>query len=196
MSKKINIKNSISFIMAVVLIAFVVTIISVVHNFTTKRFENTKYIDNIETFTKIMPGNYEFVLLNDNLFSSIKEKKLKVYKAIDEGIIYGYIADMTFIGHSGEINLIAGISPNGVISEVEVLYFNEALNIGSKVLKKDYLDKFKGLSYPLEFSEEETTLDTISSDIETLNAVRTALNKALLAVKLAKEDTEQMTNDN
>lgn len=187
MSNETKKNNIFPVIIVFIVLALVVAIISVVHNYTTKKFEDKKYIDNLETFMKVMPGNYEFVLLKDSIFSSLKENKLKVYKAIDEGKIEGYCINITVIGHDGEISLLAGISTSGVINDVEVLYFNETPNIGTKALTKDYLDYYKGLNYPLEFSKEETGLNAISGATITSDIVKEALNKALLAVTLAKE---------
>ena len=181
-------KNNL-FSVFIIFVALVLSfgIISIVHNFTTKRFENSNYIVNLETLMKVMSGNYEFVLLNDSIFSSLKQNKLKVYKAIDEGIIEGYCVDITVDGINGEINLVTGISHSGVINDTEILFYNESPTFGSKVFNDEYLDKFKGLNYPMEFSNEVIGLNAISGATITSNTVKDALNIALKAILLAKE---------
>lgn len=97
------------------------------------------------------------------------------YQAFDEkNILLGYIFIAEAQGYSSTIKAIVGVEPDGRIKEVKILEQNETPGIGSKIMEKDFLKRFKGKT-------QDDKIDTITgatiSSKSLIEAIKQSLKK-------------------
>ncbi|MEG0614436.1 MAG: FMN-binding protein [Oscillospiraceae bacterium] len=124
---------------------------------------NVTYVDTTGIITEKLRagcvetiGEGDFEMLTDvkaeGVTSIIVDKSAK--KCAFEIVADGYV--------KGGLHVIVGMDENGVVSGVSVIGIAETPGLGTKVKKKDFLDKFKGIN-STEIAVDNVTGATFSS---------------------------------
>lgn len=91
-----------------------------------------------DVLKKIMPGA--------DSFNKKSMEGVEYFEAKKGDSIIGYCVEAAFKGYKGSIRMIAGIDPNGVIQDVEILENNEMPGFGTRINERSFLGQFKGKS--------------------------------------------------
>jgi electron transport complex protein RnfG len=120
-------------------------------------------------------------------FRNIKE----TYKAIaDDGSLLGYVITASSTGYSGEIDVVTGIDPKGMIVGVNIAQIAETPGLGMKALDKPFLSQLSGFvpSSALNVIKSAKTrpeeIEAISGATITSKAVTLAVQSAVDFAKL------------
>ncbi len=163
----------------------VAVIVSVVNYYTSRVIVKNTYLKEMEMLSKAMPGDYEFSEIPNG------KEDIVIYEALAEDTIQGYCVKVTVNGYSGPIKLIVGFTTSCSVTAVELVTSSETPGIGTKVLESAYLNGFKGFSDTIEFSKDAGGISGITGATITSNAVKDAINKALVALLDVVQKGEQ-----
>ena len=99
------------------------------------------------SLSQVLPaGSFDNDLARSTVEIPAPEGKRKVYVAKKAGQITGLVYEVSGKGYSGQIRLVMGISPAGVVQGVRVLSHTETPGLGDKieVQKTDWITRFSG----------------------------------------------------
>lgn len=107
-----------------------------------------------------------------------------VYRALLGEEVIGYVAKTTVNGYGGEIEIVAGLSPDGAITGISVggADFKETPGLGAKAKDKAFTDSFIGKHAPIGVVKAGQTagandVDAIASATVTSKAVKDGVNR-------------------
>ncbi len=112
-----------------------------------------------------------------------------IYEAfLQDGTLAGYVVESTSSeGYNGDITLYAGIRLDGTLNGISILEINETPGLGmnaEKVLVPQFSGKaVEEFTYTKSGSQSESEIDAISGATYTTDAVISAVNGALKAVR-------------
>ncbi len=75
-----------------------------------------------------------------------RNKAVLIYKGIQDGRITGVAFEMTETGYGGEIGIMIGLDPDGIIRGVEITSMSETPGLGAKVTEPAFKQQFQGKS--------------------------------------------------
>jgi len=78
--------------------------------------------------------------------SKAKNNEVLVYKGMQGGQLTGVAFEMTETGYGGEIGIMIGLDPDGVIRGVEITSMSETPGLGAKVTEPAFKQQFQGKS--------------------------------------------------
>ena len=106
-----------------------------------------------------------------------------VFEALKGEQVIGYVVKTTVNGYGGEIEIVAGFTPDGVITGISVggANFKETPGLGAKSKDKTFTDRFIGKTAPVSVVKAgktagENDVDAIASATVTSNAVADGVN--------------------
>lgn len=102
----------------------------------------------------------------------------EVYKTTND---VGYVFMLTTTGYGGELRLICGIDPDGMIITTKTLKQTETKGMGSKITEEPFAGQFPGKDSTLD------GVDTISGATISSKAYIGAIKDAFTAFELVKE---------
>lgn len=107
----------------------------------------------------------------------------EVFEAVRGDDVVGYVLKTTVNGYGGEIEIVAGFTPDGVITGISVggANFKETPGLGAKSKDKTFTDRFIGKTAPVSVVKAgktagENDVDAIASATVTSNAVADGVN--------------------
>ena len=136
-------------------------------------------LDEVEARKRVLPVAENFsqvVLAPDASLNNL-------FIATREGGDVGYVGSITVSGYGGPIDIIAGITLDGVVSGVDIggSDFAETAGLGAKAREEAFMSQFAGKVAPLKAIKEgetkaDNTIDVITAATITTNAVVRGVN--------------------
>lgn len=109
--------------------------LSYVQGLTAGPIERAKQAKTTASLKEVMP---EFDEVSEPVEVVMDDMPILVYTGSSQGAVSGYaVQTMTKRGFSGEVRLMVGFTPEGVVNNVAVLQQNETPGLGSKMTKDD-----------------------------------------------------------
>ena len=99
-----------------------------------------------------------------------------VYAVYEESGMAGYVVDLETTGFGGPINMMVGISPEGVVSGVRVVSHSETPGFGSRAAEQAYLAAYTGKGGELVLGAD---IDAVSGATISSRAILAGVNLAL-----------------
>jgi len=136
----------------------------------------------------VMPQADEFLYKTGDRF--------EYYQALKDKNIVGYILKIRASGYAGDIVLLAGIDPGGVIEAIEVLSHQETPGLGARITEPWFLGQFKGRPatglkmsgiHPVRNSHLTSEAE-ISNGVQAISGATISSRAVLDAVKKEVED--------
>lgn len=168
-----------------IITAVVAFLLAFVNYFTQQKIMTDENNTRTEAVKKVMPGDFEYKELDKSLYSDKVKEASFAFEASKDGVIQGYCVYVSTLGYGGPVNMMVGINVQGTVTGIEIISATETPGIGSRVLNSSYIEKYKGLSDPINFSK--TGLMPVSGATISSTAVKNGVNKAFEAVNLIKE---------
>lgn len=103
---------------------------------------------------------------------------LAVYRADDKG----YVVSVAPSGFGGNIEMMVGVSNDGVCTGVSIVKMSETAGLGANASKVDFRAQFEGLSGTLAVTKDGGVIDALTGATITSRAVTSGVNAALEAV--------------
>ena len=119
----------------------------------------------------LLPAASSFEEVENEALSSLYEGK------DENGETVGYVATTNVVGFGGDVEIIVGFDPEGVLTGISVggANFAETPGLGAKAKEPAFTEQFAGLSVPIALHED---IDAITSATITSNAVVRGVNSA------------------
>lgn len=108
-----------------------------------------------------------------------------VYEAIDNGKTVGYVIESNSKGFGGAVNIMVGVSSDGVIEGVNILSHTETPGLGAKAVEPKFIDQYKGKKVDKTLVvvkgkvPEDSEIEAITASTITSRAVTTGVNNAV-----------------
>ena len=120
----------------------------------------------------LLPAASSFEEVENEALSSLYEGK------DENGETVGYVATTNVVGFGGDVEIIVGFDPEGVLTGISVggANFAETPGLGAKAKEPAFTEQFAGLSVPIALHED---IDAIGGATITSEAVTKAVNQAL-----------------
>lgn len=115
-----------------------------------------------------------------------REVRRTVYAAKKDGKIVGRAFQTTAPdGYSGDILVLMGVAPDGVLTGVEIVAHKETPGLGDKIAKKEWRETFKGKSLrsKLDVKKDGGEIDQFSGATISPRAVTKAVKEGLRFVE-------------
>ena len=116
---------------------------------------------------QVLPGADSFEAME---VSGLPPEVREAYRAANGA---GYVLLLTAKGYGGDITIICGIGPEGIIAGIQVLSHSETSGIGDKVTRPEFASQFVGADAALQ-GVQAITGATVSSSAY-IGAVQSAL---------------------
>ncbi len=100
------------------------------------------------------------------------------YRVYADRRLLGYFAEATVNGYGGPMQVHIAQQPDGALAAVRIAAHRESPTVGSRILTRDFLDRFTGL-LPDARQALPDTVDTITGATVSSRAVMTAVERAL-----------------
>ncbi len=109
-----------------------------------------------------------------------------LYRVIKNGVPAGYCVDITEPGYHGDMVLMIGYEPNGIIRGVQVISHHETAGYGSRVVDEDgeFLPQYpgKGGQLTLGMPGESKDIDAVVGATSSAQTVHAVINRATAMV--------------
>ena len=120
------------------------------------------------------------------------------YKATDGGSLVGYAIQSTVVGFGGNLTLMVGITPDGVVYNTAVLAHSETPGLGAKcATDQKFMNQWKGFNpsiKKLSVKKDGGDVDAITASTITSRAYTLAVENALNTfAKVAEEEVSSAT---
>ncbi len=119
---------------------------------------------------------------SENMTVNVDGEDYAYYEAYDKDKkIIGYIFTTSSKGYGGEVRIVTGISPDGLVLGVVPVLLNETPGLGMKTASEDYLNQYVGKSESIgvvKSNPKENTIQAISGATISSRAVTEAVNTA------------------
>ena len=144
---------------------------------------------NNESRQVVLPGATEFTQMDNSVFSNIEGLEdgivAEVYEGKNGSEVVGYTIKTLPKGYGGKIELIVGISKDGVVTGTNIGSMSETPGLGSKASEPKFNDQFKGkpatdeLNVVKGSASTENEIQAISGATITSKAVTDGVNAAI-----------------
>lgn len=118
-------------------------------------------------------------------------KIFAVQKGLQNEEVKGYVMTTEHNGYGGPVVVLTGLSPEGVITGVQILSMEETAGLGMNAEKPEFLNQYIGRADKLTVvkTEPKSELDiqAISGATITSNAVTNSVNQAMELLKIVRE---------
>ncbi|MBR1405537.1 MAG: RnfABCDGE type electron transport complex subunit G [Bacteroidales bacterium] len=126
--------------------------------------------------------------------ATVDGKTYPYYKALRGGDLVGYAVESTTIGFGGNLSLMVGITPDGVVYNTSVLSHSETPGLGAKCASDaKFMAQWKGFdpsSKILTVKKDGGDVDAITASTITSRAYALAVQQAVDAVKALEDPVE------
>ena len=103
-------------------------------------------------------------------------------KSIYAGTEGGWVVEVIPSGFGGELDMVVGISPEGVVTGVSIISMSETSGLGANAMKESFRSQYAGKSGVLAVSKDGGQIDALTGATITSRAVTNGVNAALSAV--------------
>lgn len=103
-------------------------------------------------------------------------------KSIYAGTEGGWVVEVIPSGFGGELDMVVGISPEGVVTGVSIISMSETSGLGANAMKESFRSQYAGKSGVLAVSKDGGEIDALTGATITSRAVTNGVNAALSAV--------------
>ena len=161
--------------------AISITLLSVVHSLTLEPIEAQKKRTQEAALKEVLPQASDY---RPYSYSGTGGSITAVYEGIINGVLTGYVLQLSPQGYSGSIDLMVGISiPDNKISGVRVLRHTETPGLGALAVKEEFYRQYdnKQIS-PLRVVKTTPgaqDINAITSATITTRAITDAVNEAV-----------------
>ncbi len=98
-----------------------------------------------------------------------------VYQAEDKG----YVVEVTPSGFGGTIDMVVGISPEGIVTGVSIIDMSETSGLGANASKESFRSQYAGKGGELAVNKDGGEIDALTGATITSRAVTDGVNTAL-----------------
>ena len=165
------------------LIGIVVTgMLALTHQFTKDIIEGQAGEQQASNREQIFPGAALFVEIELDTLNVSTENVREFFIAVDEqDELLGALIVAHAAGYSGEVPVMVGIRPDGIIAAARVLPNSETPNLGTQIEEPDFIDQFQDLDLASQFTlrtpeSGEHRIDSVTAATESSRAVVNAIN--------------------
>lgn len=159
------------------------------NNITAPIIEQRNIQANNESRQMVLPQATEFVQMDNSIFANVEglEEGLvsEVYEGKNKDEVVGYTIKTLPKGYGGKIELIVGISKDGLVTGTNIGSMSETPGLGSKASEPKFNDQFKDKPTTNELSvvkgnaSSENEIQAISGATITSKAVTKGVNAAI-----------------
>lgn len=159
------------------------------NNITAPIIEQRNIQANNESRQMVLPQATEFVQMDNSIFANVEglEDGLvsEVYEGKNKDEVVGYTIKTLPKGYGGKIELIVGISKDGLVTGTNIGSMSETPGLGSKASEPKFNDQFKDKPATTELSvvkgnaSSENEIQAISGATITSKAVTKGVNAAI-----------------
>lgn len=159
------------------------------NNITAPIIEQRNIQANNESRQMVLPQATEFVQMDNSIFANVEglEDGLvsEVYEGKNKDEVVGYTIKTLPKGYGGKIELIVGISKDGLVTGTNIGSMSETPGLGSKASEPKFKDQFKDKPATTELSvvkgsvSSENEIQAISGATITSKAVTKGVNAAI-----------------
>ncbi len=182
------------------LIGIVITgMLAMTHHFTRDIIEGQAGEQQASNRLQIFPDAVVFVEIELDTLDLTVENVRSVFIAADEqDELLGVLVVAHAAGYSGEVPVMVGIRPDGIIAAARVLPNSETPNLGTQIEEPEFIDQFQELDLASRFTlrapeSGEHRIDTVTAATESSRAVVNAVNT--VAEAYAEIDVEAIFSD-
>lgn len=150
-------------------------LLGMVNAVTAPRIEQAQREKTEAAMAEVLPADsYEPIefLLEDSIVTA-------VYQAGNEG----YVIQVAPSGFGGTIDMMVGVSKDGVCTGVSIISMSETAGLGANAAKADFRAQFVGLSGTVSVTKDGGTIDALTGATITSRAVSNGVTAALEAVQ-------------
>ena len=160
------------------IIASVVLMLAVVNGITKDRIAANEKKANDEARSAIFTEATDFSPVSADLSEDLVKYVGEIYEAKKDGNCIGYCVNVSSNGFGDKINMIVGISTDGLVSGVKVVSHSETAGVGERIISNgSILSQFTNVS-----SSSISSVSTITGASITSRAIIDGVKKALEAV--------------
>ena len=125
---------------------------------------------------------------------SVGDKTYNYYEATDGASVVGYAIESTTVGFGGNLTLMVGVTPDGVVCNTSVLSQSETPGLGAKCnTDQKFMEQWKGFDPSvkiLSVKKDGGDVDAITASTITSRAYTLAVENALNAFKVLSVSEE------
>lgn len=151
-------------------------------------------LENDKARKEVMPDSDQFEKLDDSTFSEIQSNSnydtiTEIYIAKSGGNINGYAIKVAPKGYGGEVEVIVGISTEGIINGIKVGNNSETPGLGKNAATPKFQKQFNGKSWDNTINviksgtPKDNEIAALSGATITSKGVTAGVNQALKAAK-------------
>ena len=138
----------------------------------------------VEARLEVLPGATDFTAKTD-------AQGREYFVGTSGDNIVGYVFTTSSAGYGGKIEVMTGVSADGVVTGISILTINETPGLGMNAKKDSFLSQYVGSEGPFTVIKndkpEENEILAITSATITTNAVTKAVNEAKALFEEVKE---------
>jgi electron transport complex protein RnfG len=75
---------------------------------------------------------------------NVQTKVVRLFQAVQQNKPVGFIGQVSSSGYGGEVLVLVGITPAGIVEKVRILKENETPGLGKGIVRDDFLGQFSG----------------------------------------------------
>lgn len=167
-----------------IIIASVVLMLAVVNGLTKDKIAENEKKANDEARISLFADATSFEPTSVDISDDLTKYVGEIYEATNNGNTLGYCVSVTYNGFGGAINMIVGVSVDGLITGVKVVSHTETAGVGERIISNGSI-----LSQFVNASENSlTSVETITGATVTSKAIIEGVSKALSAVSQLLND--------
>ena len=161
-----------------IIIASVVLMLAVVNGLTKDKIAENEKKANDEARISLFADATSFEPTSTDYSEDLTKYVSEIYEATSNGDTLGYCVSVTYNGFGGAINMIVGVSTDGLITGVKVVSHSETAGVGERIISNGSI-----LSQFVNASENSiASVETITGATVTSKAIIEGVSKALEAV--------------
>jgi len=161
---------------------------------TYEKIQEQIVLENDAARKEVLPDADQFEKLDDSTFSTIEANSkynfiTEIYLAKSGGNLAGYAVKVAPKGYGGEIEIMVGVSADGVVQGIKVGNNNETPGLGKNAATPKFQGQFSGKTWEKSISviksgtPKDNEIAALSGATITSNAVAAGVNQALEAAK-------------
>ena len=102
------------------------------------------------------------------------------YSAVDStGAVIGYVVQVAPSGFGGAIDMVVGVSPDGVVTGVSIISMKETSGLGDNAKNENWRAQFIGSSGEVAVTKDGGEIDALTGATITSRAISNGVNSAL-----------------
>ena len=184
-------------IVLLIICAVAAVALGLTNDFTYDKIQEQRKIASEQARIAVLPSASTFASATESEMSEISsqfEIVSEAYVGLDaSGNVVGYVIKSTPSGFSGEIEVVTGVSLDGLVTGLRVGTHNETPGLGAKATDALFFDQYTGLSTEAEIGVSKTPasgndIQAITGATITSAAVTDGANISIQAVKWIVEN--------